>query len=135
MRTVRDVMHGDIEVLRTTESAADAATYLADRDEDRVPLCLSDGRLAGTVTARDIVTKVVAKGLDPRQVVLGTLVDPDDALALDVDLPVDQAVALMCASRRGHLPVTEGRRVVGVVTRRDAARALAFLPPWADSGD
>ena len=29
MRTIRDVMHGDIEVLRTTETAADAAAFLA----------------------------------------------------------------------------------------------------------
>ena len=29
MRTVRDVMSGEIEVLRTTETAADAASYLA----------------------------------------------------------------------------------------------------------
>ncbi len=64
MRTVRDVMYGDIEVLRTTESAADAAWYLAAHDVDEVPLCLADGSLAGSVTCHDIVVKVVAKGLD-----------------------------------------------------------------------
>ena len=37
MRTVRDVMRGDIEVLRTTETAADAACYLAAHREDSVP--------------------------------------------------------------------------------------------------
>ena len=31
MRTIRDVMRADIEVLRTTETAADAATFLASR--------------------------------------------------------------------------------------------------------
>ncbi len=85
MKTVRDVMRRDIEVLRTTESAADAACYLAARDEDSIPLCLADGSLAGTVSNRDIVAKVVAKGLDPRQVSLAELADPGDVLGLDVD--------------------------------------------------
>jgi len=132
MRTVRDVMHGDIEALRTTESAVDAACYLAAHSEDRVALCLADGCLAGTVTSRDIVTKVVAKGLDPRRVLLADLADADDQLALDVDAPVEEAVRVMAAAQRSRLPVTERSRVVGLVTQRDATRALAFQAPWSD---
>ena len=71
MRTVRDVMRGDIEVLRTTETAADAACFLAAHGEDSVPLCLGDGSLAGTVSNRDIVARVVAHGRDPREVSVG----------------------------------------------------------------
>ena len=131
MRTVRDVMHGDIEMLRTTESVADAACYLAAHREDRVTLCRADGSVAGTITSRDIVAKVVAKGRDPRQVLLEELVDPTDIVALDVDAPVDEAAAVMSTARRARLPVTEGSRLVGLVTQRDAAQALAFLSPWS----
>jgi CBS domain-containing protein len=133
MRTVGDVMCGVVEVLRTTESAADAACYLAARAEDSVPLCLDDGSLAGWVSARDIVAKVVAKGLDPREVRLADLAEPGSVLALDVHAPVDEAVALMSVTQHAQLPVTDGSRVVGVVTRRDAARALAFRSPWSDT--
>jgi CBS domain-containing protein len=97
-----------------------------------VPLCLADGSLAGTVTNRDIVAKVVAKGLDPRHVLLAELADPDDRLALDVDAPVEEAVSVMAAAGRGHLPVTEGSRVVGLVSQRDVTRALAFRAAWSD---
>ena len=58
----------DIEVLRTTETAADAACYLAAHREDSVPLCQGDGSLAGTVSNRDIVARVVATGRDPHEV-------------------------------------------------------------------
>jgi CBS domain-containing protein len=126
-------MSVDIEVLRTTETAADAACYLATHNEDTVPLCLSDGSLAGTVSHRDIVTKVVAKGLDPREVTLAELAEPGDALALDADITVEDAVSIMCRHQRAQLPVTEGDRVIGLVTQRDLARSLQFRPPWVEA--
>jgi len=133
MRTVRDVMSGHIEVLRTSETAADAASYLASHMEESVPLCLSDGSLAGTVSNRDIVSKVVAKGLDPREVRLEELAEPGDVIALDVDLTVEDAVAYMCRHHRSRLPVTDDNRVVGHVTQRDVARSVSFRPSWVDS--
>ncbi len=133
MRTVRDVMRADIEVLRTTESVTEAACYLATHDEEDVLLCLSDGSVAGTVTARDIVAKVVAKGLDPRQVTLAELAEPADVVAVDVGVLVEDAVSVMARHHRSRLPVTEGNRVVGLVTRRDIARSLTFIPSWADA--
>ena len=133
MRTVRDVMSVDIEALSTTETAADAACYLATHKEDTVPLCLSDGSLAGTVSNRDIVAKVVAKGLDPREVTLAELAEPTDALALDADVTVEEAASVMSRHHQARLPVTEGDRVIGLVNRRDVARSLQFLPPWADA--
>jgi CBS domain-containing protein len=133
MRTVRDVMSGHIEVLRTSETAADAASYLASHVEESVPLCLSDGSLAGTVSNRDIVSKVVAKGLDPREVRLEELAEPGDVIALDVDLTVEDAVAYMCRHHRSRLPVTDDNRVVGNVTQRDVARSVSFRPAWVDS--
>ena len=133
MRTVRDVMRKDIEVLRTTESAADAACFLAARSEESVPLCLSDESLAGSVCSRDIVAKVIAKGLDPREVPLSALAEPEDVLGLDVDAPLDEAVSVMCRHHRTRLPVLEGDRVVGLVSRRDIARSLTFRPIWDES--
>lgn len=133
MRTVRDVMSEDIEVLRTTETAADAASYLAGHLDDSVPLCLSDGSLAGVVSNRDIVAKVVAKGRDPREVRLSELAESSEALAIDAGVTVEDAVTFMCRHHRSRLPVTEGNRVIGLVTQRDIARSLSFRPSWVDA--
>lgn len=135
MRTVRDVMRGDMEVLRTAESAADAASFLTAHDVDSVPLCTSDGNLAGSVSAQDILAKVVAKGLDARDVPLSEFTEPSGALALGVDVPVDEAVAIMARHDKTRLPVVEDNRVVGSVTRRDVARSLTFRPAWAEGLD
>jgi CBS domain-containing protein len=134
MRTIRDVMNGDVEVLRTTDTAADAACFLAGHSEDSVPLCQSDGSFAGTVSNRDIVARVVAKGRDPREVSLAEFTEvADDVVALDVDVSLEDAVAAMCRHERSRLPVLEQERVVGFVTQRDVACSISFQPPWADS--
>ena len=132
MRSVREVMRGDIEVLRTTETVADAASFLAAHREDSVLLCLGDGSLAGRVSSRDIVTRVVAKGRDPREVRLAEFAEPAGVVALDVDLSVEEAASIMCRQRRDRLPVTDGARVVGFVTRGDAACSASWRPPWDD---
>jgi CBS domain-containing protein len=132
MRTIRDVMHGEMEVLRTTETAADAACFLAAHGEDAVPLCQHDGSLAGMVSNRDIVAQVVAKGRDPRQVSLAEFAGATDVVALDIDVPLADAVAVMCRHERARVPVLQGDRVVGSVTRRDVARCISFQAPWAD---
>lgn len=133
MRTVRDVMSVHIEVLRTSETAAAAASYLASHVEESVPLCLSDGSLAGTVSNRDIVSKVVAKGLDPREVRLEEFAETGEVPALEASVTVEDAVAYMCRHHRTRLPVTDGDRVIGVVTQRDVARSVSFRPSWVES--
>jgi len=133
MKTVRDVMRSEIEVLRTTESVADAAAFLAACGEDTVPICLSDGSLVGAVSSRDIVSQVIAKGRDPREVPLSELAEVGEALGLDVDAPVDEAVTIMCRHHRSRLPVVEHDCVVGFVTQGDAARSLTFCTFWDES--
>jgi CBS domain-containing protein len=126
-------MSRDVEVLRTTETAAEAAGYLAGHVDDAVPLCQSDGSLAGSVTGRDILAKVVAKGLDPRQVHLADLAQSEDAVAVGIDVSVEEAANVMCRHRRSRLPVVEADRVVGSVAQRDVVRALTFQPFWFDT--
>jgi CBS domain-containing protein len=123
----------EVDVLRTTDTAADAASFLAGQSDDSVPLCQSDGSLAGVVSTRDIVTQVVAKGRDPRDVRLAEFAGPAEVVALDVDVSLEDAVALMCHHHRSRLLVLKDARVVGFVTQQDVARSISFQPPWADS--
>ena len=150
MRTIRDVMSGDLEVLHTTETAADAACFLARRGEDSATLCQDDGSLAGTVSGghRDAGR---SPGPGSEEVRLAEFADfvefagaPDGrptasaAIALDIDISLEDAVALMCRYQRSRLPVVDRARVVGFVTQHDAARARSASSrpgPTADGSD
>jgi CBS domain-containing protein len=133
MRSIRDVMCEDVEVLRTTDTAADAARFLSRHSDDAAPLCRKDGSLAGTISSRDIVSQVVAKDRDPREVSLSEFAGPADLVALDLQVSLEDAVALMCRHHRSRLLVLDDTRVVGFVTQRDIARSISFQVPWTDS--
>jgi CBS domain-containing protein len=133
MRSIRDVMCEDVDVLRTSDTAADAARFLARHDDDAAPLCLNDGSLAGSISSLDIVAQVVAKDRDPQEVSLSEFAGPADVLALDVNVTLEDAVALMCRHHRSRLLVLDDTRVVGFVTQRDIARSISFQVPWTDS--
>jgi CBS domain-containing protein len=133
MRSIRDVMCEDVDVLRTSDTAADAARFLARYSDDAAPLCLNDGSLAGTISSLDIVAQVVAKDRDPREVSLSEFAGPADVVALDLNVTLEDAVALMCRHHRSRLLVLDDTRVVGFVTQRDIARSISFQVPWTDS--
>jgi CBS domain-containing protein len=139
MKTVRDVMRADLDVVRSTASVAEAARYLATHEADAVVVCREDGSLAGEVTPGDIVAMVVARGLDPAATTMGELSDravaatAGDGLGVGADLSVEEAAGLMSRGRRACMPVVEGGRVIGTVTRRDVARSVTMRPPWDDT--
>jgi CBS domain-containing protein len=54
-------------------------------------------------------------------------------VALDAEVTIEEAAAIMCRHRRDRLPVTEGDRVIGLVTQRDVARSLQFHTSWVDA--
>ena len=61
--TVEDVMNPDVLALYAEDAAVTAAVGMAERKIHRVVVIEADGRMAGIVTAFDIV-KAVAAGLD-----------------------------------------------------------------------
>jgi CBS domain-containing protein len=127
---VRDVMRTEVDVLAASESVTTAARHLAARTSDSVTVCAADGEVAGTVSSRDIVTRVVATGRDPERVLLGELLGSGPALFVEAGASVDEAAALMSHHRVDGLPVVDGTRVVGTIARVDVVRSVS-LRPWA----
>ncbi len=78
----------------------------------------ADGKYVGIVTERDIVRKVVAKGLDGSSyLVKGVMSSP--LVTIESTKTIFEAGDLMDQKRVRHLAVTEGSEVVGIVSIRD----------------
>jgi CBS domain-containing protein len=113
-----------IEYLKTTDTAADVAKKLAQADIGAVPVCEPDGHLAGVVTDRDIVVKVVAEAKDPTKTRLAELADQPEVITVGADDSVEEVFEVMKKYKVRRLPVIDGTEVVGVVSQADVARHL-----------
>jgi CBS domain-containing protein len=124
MTRVRDIMTVGVEYAEDTDSIANVAQRLAVADVGALPVCDKDGLLKGIVTDRDIVVRVVARGLDTVQTKAGLLADQSRVVAVGVDDDVHEVVDVMKANKVRRLPVLEGDRVVGMVSQADLARSV-----------
>ena len=124
---VRDAMVPEPRVLDVRESAQHAGELLA-RPEVRAVLVCDDGRLLGVITRKTLVREVVAAGLDPRSTSAGAIAE-EPIYTLEADAPLDAAFRELEERDLERVPVTDGGRLVGVLSRSAVRRRLAEDAP------
>lgn len=82
------------------------------------------GALIGVVTRKTLVARVVAAGRDPNTTPLGELAEPP-YYTIDADVPVEEAFRFLEEHDAERVPVVEGGRLVGVLSRSVLHRRLA----------
>ncbi len=121
--TARDIMTGGAQCVQAHESALDAARKLTESQVGALPVCGENNRLIGVITDRDIVVRVLGKGLAPAEVETGTLAQ-GEAVTIGADDDIDEVFETMTQHKVRRLPVIDGTALVGMVALADAARAL-----------
>jgi len=76
----------------------------------------------GIVTVRDVVYKVLAKGLNPNEIKVKSIATKP-LVSIDTHCNVTHAASLMANLNLARLVVTESGRMVGIVTLVDILRA------------
>jgi CBS domain-containing protein len=127
MTLVREAMLTDPKALPASASVQEAGALLT-RPEVRAVLVVDGERLVGVVTCEGLVERVVAAGRDPRSTSVGDVAEPVAVTVLP-DMPVEDAYRLMEEEDVERLPVTEGGRLVGVLSRSALTRRLAEDEP------
>ncbi len=105
--------------LAADESVSMAAQAMKEHGIGSV-LVVSDGRLSGLVTDRDIAIRVLAEDRDPRTTRVGDIASSDLAV-LGPDDDVDQAIRLVRELAVRRIPVVQDGAPVGVVSIGDLA--------------
>jgi CBS domain-containing protein len=85
-----------------------------------LPICGNDDKLKGMLTDRDIVVKVLAKGLDPAATKAGEL-SQGEAVTIGADDGIDELVRTMTRYQVKRVPVIDGKSLVGVISESDLA--------------
>ena len=118
MKTIGALVGGrEVYYVRAEMSVREVAAYMTERRVGAVAV-LDGTRLAGIVSERDIMGRVVARGLDPDRTKVGEVMTKDLVVAHVPDSHEDGLRTMKQAGCR-HLPVVEGDRLVGMVSQRD----------------
>ena len=123
MTTAREIMTGDAECARTTDTLVDAARKMRDFEVGALPICGDDDRLKGIITDRDIVVRCVADGGDPSSVKVEELAQ-GKPVTIGADDSVEEALRTMKEHDVRRLPVIDGHELVGMLSQADVARNL-----------
>lgn len=119
---VRDLPPGRLLSVDPQTLIAEVARQMQQDDSDSVAV-ISDGRLVGIVTERDLV-RAIAEGMDPQQAKAEILMTADPAT---VDADEDVTVVAVKMMRMGvrHLPVVDkAGKPVGLVSARNLVAML-----------
>ena len=118
MKTIGALVGGrEVYYVRAEASVREVAAYMTERRVGAVAV-LEGTRLAGIVSERDIMGRVVARGLDPDKTKVKDVMTKDLVVAHVPDSHEDGLRTMKQAGCR-HLPVVEGDRLVGMVSQRD----------------
>jgi CBS domain-containing protein len=127
MSRVRDAMIPDPQTMDASASAQEAGQHLVQPDVRAVYVC-EGGRFVGVLTRKTLVEQVVAEGRDPRSTPVGELAEPPN-WTIDPELPLDEAFGLLEQWDAERVPVVDGGKLVGVLSRSVLQRRLAEDEP------
>ena len=124
MKQISDVIADQVlTVIEPGINVRNAAQTMADRNIGAVAVVAS-GKLAGIFSERDIMARVVAKGLNPDETLVEGVMSKELVVA-DPSENIDQALQKMHSIRARHLPVVEDGKLVGMVSIRDLLQVEA----------
>jgi CBS domain-containing protein len=119
--SIRELMTKNPRSLESGSSVIEAARLMRDEDVGIVPIVEGE-KLIGTVTDRDIATRVVAEGKSPDSTSVGEIASRE-LVTIDPQQDLDEALRLMARHQVRRLPVVEeDGKLVGIVAQADIAR-------------
>jgi CBS domain-containing protein len=118
MRQIGELITGrPLYHAEATETVRDVVRRMAGWNVGAIAI-LDSGKLAGVFSERDLMTRVVAAGLDPETTAVGSVMTRD-LIVGDPGEEVPSALAKMHSVNCRHLPVVQSGSLVGMISLRD----------------
>lgn len=118
MTTLRDLVKDrKVYSIDATRTVLDAARFMMEHNIGALPV-LRDGQLAGIVSERDIMNRVVAVGRTPGTTEIAEVMTANPR-AVPADESIDECLFIMHEFGFRHLPIVDGKELKGLVSLRD----------------
>lgn len=105
-------------LLPPATSVVDAAVQMASRHVGAV-MVVEQGELLGIFTERDLMCRVVAKGLDPKEIQIAAVMTRHPRTVAS-EKSYGHALIIMQENHFRHLPVVDDGKLMGIISARNA---------------
>ena len=125
MKTVTMILHAKgREVWQVTPDASvfDALRLMAEKNVGALPVLEAD-KLVGMFSERDYARKVILKGKSSKNTPVGEIMSTK-VIHVDPDQSIEECMELMTHKRVRHLPVLDGKQMVGVISIGDVVKTI-----------
>jgi CBS domain-containing protein/rubredoxin len=115
--TAADIMTPDPLTLRSDTSVHEAAQILSEHRISGAPVVADDGCIVGIVSEYDLIARSGSTVGD---------VMTRDVVSVPSNATLDRVRAILVTQRLKRVPVTQESRLVGLISRADMVRELAY---------
>ncbi|HVT45683.1 MAG TPA: CBS domain-containing protein [Thermoanaerobaculia bacterium] len=118
MRVISEIIEGKpLYHVQASQSVRDVVRQMSDKNIGAVAV-LEGKNLVGVFSERDLMSRVVARELDPGSTSVAEVMTRDIIVASPSD-PFDECLRKMKSRNFRHLPVTEKGSLIGMISLRD----------------
>lgn len=118
MATLRELLKDrKVHSAEATSTVLEAARFMMEHNIGALPV-LRDGKLAGIISERDIMNRVVAVGRTPGHTAVAEVMTANPR-AVNADETVEECLFIMREFGFRHLPIIDGPELKGLVSLRD----------------
>lgn len=119
---VRDVMISKVLTVDQTMPIIEVAKLMTQNNIGAVVILSPILDAIGIFTERDLMNRVISKGVDLNKAVLEVMTHRFECVQMDDEMT--ELPNIMMNGNFRHLPVVDGRKVVGMISIRDIVRVL-----------
>ncbi len=118
----KDIMTSPVISTKKNASTRDIAVQLVSGPFSGMPVTDDEGRVIGVITEHDLLNKV-REGKKFLQLTAGDVMQKNP-ITVDVNTPLSDVLDIMIENGILRIPITEGLRLVGVISRSDILRIM-----------
>ena len=125
MKTIRQLLQakgGTVHAIAPNARVIEGLKLMAEKEIGAL-VVIDNGKLAGILSERDYARKVILKGKSSHDIPVREIMT-EKVVTVEPNQSVEECMALMTSKRVRHLPVTEGERLIGVLSIGDLVKEV-----------
>ncbi|MCL4550484.1 MAG: CBS domain-containing protein [Bacteroidetes bacterium] len=119
MKSLKEILASkNLHTVKSGITIYDTACFMAEHNIGLVPVLGEDGKLLGVFSERDLVRRVITRGLDLKSTLVDEVMTKDLVLA-NVNESHEQCLKKMKDRGTRHILIFENEKLIGIISVKD----------------